>query len=172
MYYKKVCILGARAVGKSSLIKRFLSAKFSDGYSATVGANIEKIVLDIDGDRVQLMLWDIQGEDRAGQAFTHYLKGASALIYVVDGTRLGTLEAAMELRKEAEDHLGCKPPSIMLFNKSDLAKRWEISSSMINDVESDGIFALLTSANEGSGVNTAFNLITRVILGKTYMIAA
>jgi hypothetical protein len=172
MNYKKVCILGARAVGKSSLVKRFLSGSFSDRYSATVGANIEKIVLDIDTDRVQLMLWDIQGEDQAGQTFTHYLKGASAIIYVVDGTRLDTLEAAMELRKAAETHLGSKLPSIMLFNKSDLAKDWEISSSMINDVESDGIFALLTSAREGSGVNTAFSLITRVILGKTSMIAA
>lgn len=172
MNYKKVCILGTRAVGKSSLIRRFLSGKFSDGYSATVGANIEKIVLDIDTDKVQLMLWDIQGADQAGQVFTHYLKGASAIIYVVDGTRLNTLEAAMEFRKVAENHLGGKPPSIMLFNKSDLAEHWEISSEMINDVESDGIFALLTSANEGSGVNTAFNLITRVLLGKTSLIAA
>lgn len=55
----------------------------------------------------------------------------------------------------------------MLFNKSDLAQQWEISPGMISDAESGGIFALLTSCREGSGVNTAFNLISRVLMGKT-----
>lgn len=172
MYNKKVCILGARAVGKTSLIKRFLGDEFSEGYSATVGAEIKKFEADVDREKVRVMLWDIQGEDWATEGFTNYLKGASAIIYVVDGTRLQTLDSALELKLIAETRIDNAVPSIMLFNKSDLAKRWEISPSTINNVESNGIFSILTSSREGTGVNMAFNLITRVMLGKSSMIAA
>ncbi len=167
MYNKKVCILGASGVGKSSLIHRFLNEKFSEALVANSGARIDKIVQNVDREKVQLMLWDIQGENQAPHGFAHYLKGASAVIYVVDGTRLNTLKTAMEFRQESERRLGAAMPSIILFNKSDLASDWEISSNMISDVESDGIFAILTSCKEGTGVDTAFNLITRVIMGKT-----
>lgn len=167
MYNKKICILGASGVGKSSLIHRFLTGKFSEAYLANGGAKIDKIVQIVDRDKVQLMLWDIQGEDQTSRGFLNYLKGTSAVIYVVDGTRLETLMAAMEFRLQVQQQLGNAIPSIMLFNKSDQARDWEISSSMISDVESDGIFAILTSCKEDIGVNTAFNLITRVMMGKT-----
>ena len=172
MYSKKVCILGAPAVGKSSLIRRFLGAEFSETYHATTGADIKKVVLELEADKVQLMLWDIQGMDESAHGFTHYLKGAAAIIYVVDGTQLETLDRALELRQKSTDYLGSAVPSIMLFNKSDLAQHWEISSSMINDVEADSIFAILTSSRDGCGVDTAFNLIARVMLGKSSLVAA
>ncbi len=167
MYYKKVCILGACGVGKSSLIHRFQSGNFSEAYHTDAGAKIEKMIVDVDRDKVQLMLWDIQGEDQISHRFLNYLKGASAIIYVVDGTRLETLATAIDFRRESESYFADVKPSIMLFNKSDLAQQWEISPGMISDAESGGIFALLTSCREGSGVNTAFNLISRVMMGKT-----
>lgn len=167
MYIKKVCILGASGVGKSSLVRRFLSGNFSEAYRTDTGARIDKMIVDVDRDKVQLMLWDIQGEDQVSRGFLNYLKGASAIIYVVDGTRLETLATAIKFRQETESYYGGVRPSIMLFNKSDLAQQWEISPGMISDAESGGIFALLTSCREGGGVNTAFNLISRVLMGKT-----
>lgn len=172
MYSKKICIVGAGGVGKTSLIQRFLDGRCSGDPLATVGANIGKKVLDIDGEKLQLMLWDIQGGDRLSSRDMNYLRGAAAIVYVVDGTRLQTLDAALALRLEIESRLGRRLPSILLFNKSDLAQRWEISNTMINDAEADGICAILTSSKEGGGVNLAFNLISRVIIGKTTLIAA
>jgi len=171
-YHKKICVLGARAVGKTSLVKRFLEGGFNPDYNATSGVDINKIQLQVDADNLQLMLWDIQGVEPSSQRFFDYLKGASAIVYVVDGTRLQTLYTALELRQKIEQRAGVAVRSIVLFNKSDLVKSWEISSAMINDVEADGIFTLLTSAREGTGVNTAFNLLARVLLGKTSLVAA
>lgn len=171
-YNKKICMLGAPAVGKTSLVQRFVGGECCSAYLPTVGANIDKIQLLVDSDRLQLMLWDIQGGDRSSRRFFDYLKGASAIVYVVDGTRLDTLEVALEFRRQIDNSLVAPMPSIMLFNKADLSKTWEISPSMINEVEADGIFALLTSAREGSGVNVAFNLLARVLLGKATMVAA
>lgn len=172
MYHKKICVLGAPAVGKTSLIKRYLEGGFSPDYYATSGASINKIQLQVDADKLQLMLWDIHGVDPSSRRFYDYLKGASAIVYVVDGTRLQTLHAALELRQKIDRRAGASVRSIMLFNKADIAKNWEISSDMINDVEVDGIFALLTSACEGNSINTAFNLLARVLLGKTTLVAA
>ncbi|MDH3763083.1 MAG: GTP-binding protein [Gammaproteobacteria bacterium] len=170
MYNKKVCILGAAGVGKSSLIRRFKSGKFNEACMSNTGARINKVIRSIEHDKVQLMLWDIQDESDAPGGFLNYIKNTSAIIYVVDGTRLETLKVAMELRLETEKHLASGVPSIILFNKSDLVKGWEVSSNMISKIESEGIVAILTSCKEGTGVNTAFNLITRVVMGKTAMI--
>ncbi len=172
MYNKKICIVGAGAVGKSSLIKRFLGGDFDQAETATVGAKINKKVLEIEGDKLQLMLWDIEGQSQLSPESMNYFKGASAMVYVVDGTRLHTLGAAIGLRLEIETHLGYSLPSIILFNKSDLAERWEISHNMIIDVEIGGNLSILTSCKEGSGVNMAFGLLGRVLLGKTTLVAA
>ena len=172
MYKKKVCILGERAVGKSCLVRRFKDGSFDAAYQTTAGADIHKIQLQVDADSLQLMLWDIQGQDRSSEEFFDYMKGASAIVYVIDGTRLQSLDAVLEFRQKIEIR-GSRPvPSMMLFNKSDLASSWEISSSMINDVELEGMFSLLTSAKEGSGVNTAFDLLSRVLVGKISLVAA
>ena len=172
MYNKKICILGERAVGKTCLLRRFVNDRFDSDYAGTIGADIHKIQIRVDTDNLQLMVWDIQGQDRSSRQFFDYLKGASAIVYVVDGTRLPTLDAVLEFRREILGR-GSRPvPSIMLFNKSDLRSDWEISSTMINDVEMDGMFSLLTSAREGSGVNTAFYLLSRVLTGKTSLVAA
>ncbi len=172
MYNKKICILGAPAVGKTCLVRRFIGGDCGPDYLPTVGANIDKIRLQIDSDRLQLMLWDIQGEELPSRRFFDYLKGASAIVYVVDGTRLESLDIALEFRRQIDNSLVTPLPSIMLFNKSDLTKIWEITPGMINNVEASGIFALLSSSREGVGVNTAFNLLARVLLGKATMVAA
>ena len=130
MYNKKVCILGASGVGKSSLIQRFLNGKFSEAHVASVGARIDKIVRIIDHDKVQLMLWDIESDNEAPGGFENYIKNASAMIYVVDGTRMETLTSAIDLRKAAEKHIGNFVPSIILFNKSDLVNDWEITHEL------------------------------------------
>ena len=172
MYNKKICIVGARQVGKTSLIRRFLGGQFEPATRATNGAKIDKKILDVDGDRLQMMLWDIEGGNHLPQESMNYFKGASAIIYVVDGTRLDTLGAAMGLKLEIEANLGHGLPSFVLFNKSDLADHWEISNTMISDVEVGGNFSLLTSSKEGSGVNMVFSLLSRVLLGKTCLVAA
>ena len=172
MYKKKVCMVGAFAVGKTSLVQRFVTGIFSSRYLTTVGVKIDNKDVDVDGDTVQLLLWDIQGEDELSSVPMNYLKGASAIIYVVDGTRLETLATAMDIKQEVESRFEGGVPSIVLFNKSDLADSWEISAEMISEVEATGTLTILTSSKEGSGVNTAFNLITRVMMGKTSLFAA
>ena len=42
MLQKKICLLGAFGVGKTSLVRRFVDTIFSDAYLTTVGVKIDK----------------------------------------------------------------------------------------------------------------------------------
>ena len=62
MIQKKICMLGAFAVGKTSLVKRYVHSMFSDKYLSTVGVKIDKKVLHNGDSEVMLMLWDLYGD--------------------------------------------------------------------------------------------------------------
>jgi small GTP-binding protein len=63
MLQKKICMLGAFAVGKTSLVRRFVESIYSDVYQTTVGVKIDKKNVQVHGKEVSLVLWDIYGED-------------------------------------------------------------------------------------------------------------
>ncbi|HET7777303.1 MAG TPA: EutP/PduV family microcompartment system protein, partial [Rudaea sp.] len=63
MLQKKICLLGAFGVGKTSLTQRFVSSIFSDKYLTTVGVKIDKKAVDVGATPVSLVIWDIAGED-------------------------------------------------------------------------------------------------------------
>ena len=79
MIQKKVCMLGAFAVGKTSLVRRFVHSMFADKYLTTVGVKIDKKQLTHSGKEVLLLLWDLYGEDEFQRVQTTYLRGSSGL---------------------------------------------------------------------------------------------
>ena len=171
MNEKKVCLVGAFAVGKTSLIKRFVDGIFSDKYLTTVGVKIDSKTLEVENERLQLLLWDIQGEDELSTVPLVYLKGAAAIIYVVDGTRIDTLTTALNLKHDIERHYDRSIPSLLLLNKSDLTESWEIDAATMTELESGGILTQVTSSKLGHGVDEAFDLVCRMLLGKTGLAA-
>jgi small GTP-binding protein len=87
MMQKKICMLGAFAVGKTSLVARFVESIFSDRYHTTVGVKIEKKTLQVSGQQWNLIVWDLAGEDEFMQIRMSYLRGSSGYLLVADGTR-------------------------------------------------------------------------------------
>mgnify|MGYP000934265078 CR=1 FL=1 len=136
MIQKKICMLGAFSVGKTSLVRRYVSSVFSDAYLTTVGVKIDKRVIDLDGREVTLILWDIAGEDDVSTVRMSYLRGSAGFVLVADGTRARTLDVAKSLQSRVQAELG-EVPFTMLVNKSDLADQWTIA-----DAELDALRAL------------------------------
>ena len=91
MIQKKICMLGGYAVGKTSLVSRYVSSMFSEKYMTTIGVKIDKKGVDTEKDRVELVIWDIYGQDDFQKVRMSYLRGASGYLLVLDGTRGGTL---------------------------------------------------------------------------------
>ena len=158
MIQKKICMLGAFAVGKTSLVGQFVSSIFSEDYLTTVGVKIDKKTVTVADEEVTLMLWDIAGEDDLQSVRMSYLRGAAGFLLVIDGTRAETLEIARGLVDRARGAIG-DVPFVAVVNKSDLVEEWELGEAAIELLEDDGLTVVTTSAKTGEGVEDAFRRI-------------
>lgn len=163
MIQKKVCMLGGTAVGKTSLVSRFVHSIFSDKYLTTVGVKIDKKSVNAGDENVDLILWDLYGEDDFQKIRMSYLRGASGYLLVIDGTRRETLDMALSLRDSAERTIG-RVPFLLVANKADLAPRWEVDDAMLSDLSKREWPIVRTSAKTGEGVEEAFATLTYAML--------
>lgn len=162
---RKVCMLGATAVGKTSLVRRFVESIFSEKYQATIGVKIDRKLVTLADTTVSLLLWDLQGEDDFQRVRLSYLRGASGLIFVADGTRPETLLTTRSLRAQAEQTVG-EVPSLLLLNKSDLADAWALDESYLETNGPTGLPVIRTSARSGERVDEAFLHLVRRMVGQ------
>ncbi len=159
MIQKKICMVGSFAVGKTSLVGRFVRGIFSEKYLTTVGVKIDKRPVTVGDREVNLVLWDLYGEDEFQKLRMSYLRGASGYFLVVDGTRPATLDKALQLQTKVSETVGAVP-FILLFNKVDIRDRWEIDP----DAVERGWTKILTSAKTGQGVEEAFDTLARMMV--------
>ncbi len=164
MIQKKICMLGTFAVGKTSIVRRFTEDMFSEKYLTTVGVKIDKKEVELDGDKVMLLLWDLEGEDDFTEIKLSYLRGASGYLLVADGTRAETFDIVIDIQKKVEASLGTLP-FLLLINKCDLTDLWEIEEmDGLQRLSENGWDLLTTSAKTGLNVDTAFaKLVARMI---------
>jgi small GTP-binding protein len=165
MLQKKICLVGAFATGKTSLISRYVYSIFSDSYHTTVGVKIDKKIVTYGEHQLNLIIWDLYGEDDFQKIKLSYLRGSSGYLLVVDGTRHNTWEKALELQQRVEDVLG-KVPFVLVMNKSDLQEEWEINNLEVKRVIDDGWNVISTSAKTGYGVEEVFQTLASKILGE------
>jgi small GTP-binding protein len=164
MLQKKVCMLGSFAVGKTSLVRRFVESIYSDVYQTTVGVKIDKKSVKVAERDVSLVLWDIYGEDDYQKMRWSYLRGASGYLLVADGTRKATLENALSLEQRVREEVGAIP-FILVINKSDLMRDWELDSALESQMAALRWSVLRSSAKTGEGVEESFSLLTQKMLG-------
>jgi small GTP-binding protein len=155
MIQKKICMLGAFAVGKTSLVARYVKSIYSDKYQTTVGVKIEKKTLQVDGQEWNLIVWDLAGEDEFMQIRLSYLRGSAGYLLVADGTRRSTLEAALSIQGRVQEALG-QVPFVLVLNKADLTEEWELDNGITEELSRRGWTCLKTSAKMDLGVEEAF----------------
>jgi small GTP-binding protein len=160
---KKVIMLGDLAVGKTSLVNRYVFNVFGDDYISTIGTKVVKKKLAYKDKNMILMIWDIAGETVFNHIRKAYFRGAEAGLVVADYTRRETLDnisdwvsAFQEITKNA--------PVMILINKSDLEEQraFELEDA-IKLAESYNTNALSTSAKSSDNVEEAFHKITEMI---------
>ena len=167
-YVRKICLVGDPAVGKTSLVRRFVLDKYDDAYISTLGAKVMKKDVNIlhDGKDylMSLMLWDVMGQKHfriiESVAFQH----VSAGIIVCDLTRKSTLDN-LNYWIEALISISGKIPLIILANKSDLHNDAEFDEGMLRDISSElESLYTMTSAKTGENVEAAFSMIAELCL--------
>ena len=158
-------MVGAFATGKTSLVAKFVYSIFSEKYQTTVGVKIDRKTVKVKEQELNLILWDLYGEDEFQKLRISYLRGSSAFLLVVDGTRKSTLQTALELQQRVEGSIG-KVPFILVLNKWDLQDEWELDAESIEAIESKGWSVIKTSAKTGLNVEEIFyTLATKILEG-------
>ena len=156
MQTKKICMIGDFAVGKTSLVSRYVLNQFSADYITTIGVKIDtKDLILNSGDQIKLVLWDIAGTDSLATIGSNYLKGAVGYFLVVDGTRSATFDSALQLQQQAKTILG-DAPFTLLLNKLDLSYQWTLNKDEIGGLKSNSWSIMECSARQGDGVEKAF----------------
>lgn len=161
MNQRKICLLGAFSVGKTSLIRRFVESVFDERYLTTVGVKIDKKVVDQNGSKTMLMIWDLAGEDDFSALQTSYLRGAAGLIIVVDATRPNTLDTALSIQDRVQDAIGTVP-SVVALNKADIEADWLLEPATLERLEANDN-VLRTSARTGQNVEALFGRLTEAM---------
>ena len=164
----KVCIVGDFAVGKTSVVERFVNNQFSDKYLTTVGVKVDtkEIELPDAGVQQKLILWDVAGTDTFGDTEFAYLRGAAGHVFVADGTRPHTLGTVEQLREKIIGRYGASP-SVLLLNKHDLTSDWDVSEERIASLRPDFGAIFLTSAKTGEEVENALVRLAGLVVERT-----
>lgn len=160
---KKVCLLGSFSVGKTSLVQRFVKGVFNEKYLTTLGVKIDKKKITINEIEMEFVIWDLAGEDDFMTVRQSYLRGTSAYLLVVDGTRNETLETALLLHQRMQKENKFLP-FVLLINKSDLKAQWDLNVQKIKELKESGWNILETSAKDNEGVEESFQILAMALL--------
>ena len=171
MISKKICMLGAFAVGKTALVEQYVRSIFSNRYLSTVGVKISKKACRVGEQDINLVLWDMEGKDEYNEINAFYLRGAMGFFLVADGTRKDTLNTALLIRLLVLEAVG-QIPHYLLLNKADLAADWQVLEEDIAHLERQGIQVLKTSAKTNEGVEAAFGKLTEAMLREQHQTPA
>jgi small GTP-binding protein len=167
-FSKKICLLGEFAVGKTSLVRRFVYDLFDERYMSTIGVKVSRKTISLPYEpevvELSLMLWDLAGSQEFSRVRTSYLRGAAGAVLVCDVTRPETLERLLSC---AQDALDASPGIrlVMAANKWDLVSQRRITEDALSRVS-----ALLdapcyrTSAKTGQDVEVLFRRLGQMVL--------
>lgn len=169
MITRKICLLGAFAAGKTSLMRRFVHGVFVEKYTTTLGVKIDTKVVDLDEETIKLIIWDIEGADPADQEvqlvnsrMQAYLTGMDGLLLVADGTRKSTIGISRQIHNWISREYAAVP-IILLLNKSDLTEEWQFDDQSLEGFE--GLLqSFTTSALSGENVERTFKYLAETIV--------
>jgi len=162
---KKICMLGTYAVGKTSLVRKYVESIFDERYLTTIGVKIDKKQVNVSGRQVNMVLWDLAGKDDLAQIRPSHLRGASGYILVADGCRESTLEQAIAIQEKSAEQLG-PVPFVLALNKADLAAEWQIREAEIERLTEKGWTCFRTSAKTGAEVEALFLHLAQKMLSE------
>jgi len=163
-YLFKIVFLGEGAVGKTSLVGRFVYDSFEGDYLATIGTDIHLKMVQVDDVLVKLVIWDIAGQDNFAQLRKAYYMNASGAFYIFDTSRAETVERIDEWVQALYTVTG-EIPLIICENKTDLESA--ISQKTRDKISKKlNVKMIKTSAKENTNVEEAFREMTKEILAR------
>ncbi|KKK42849.1 hypothetical protein LCGC14_0905830 [marine sediment metagenome] len=167
----KILILGNAAVGKTSLINKFCEGTFQEDYKPTLGANIVRKDVDIEGSssivKVRLILWDLAGQEKYSVVRSMYFSGVEGALIIYDLTRYNTFSSiSSKWMKDFKKYVRKESVFVLIGNKSDLNDQrvvpTERGKELAKEIRASQFIE--TSAKLGENIEEAFLFLVKQIL--------
>jgi GTPase SAR1 family protein len=179
----KLLLIGDSAVGKTSLLLRYMDDKFSQSFVSTIGIDFKVKQTSIDGQNVRMQIWDTAGQERFRTITTSYFRGAHGILLAFDLTERRTFLSVENWVRQITDHLKAQGSNdgdekqedggddvalILVGTKSDMVEKLQVT-----EVEGQALAAkhqmrfFATSAKFNSNVKEAFDALARSALIKS-----
>ena len=160
----KVTIIGDGSVGKTSLIQKFTQGTFQTDYIKTIGAQLTKYKTELDGYKIELIFWDIAGQDNFHFLRPSFYRASKAaiIVYSLEENDLGkrSFEHINKWYQDVKQYCG-EIPIALFANKADLVTEQKLDTSKLAELVKKNSFLgyFITSAKTGQGVIEAFSTI-------------
>jgi small GTP-binding protein len=159
-----MCVFGDSGVGKSTLINRYVTAKFDQDLKSTIGAAILMKFIETEKYRITLQIWDFAGEERFGILLPSYAQGSSAAIFMCD---ISQRESILHINdwllafQKGFNHVNSTFPLIVVGGKLDLEEYRMINKKDVEDVLTvrDKFDYIECSSKTGENVDLLFQKI-------------
>lgn len=162
----KILLLGDRATGKTSVVRKFVHEKFSREYLETVGMEPYNQYETIDDTEIRFSVWDIAARENFKPLRSFFYKGAKGALIVVDLSRKETLQNVSKWVQEALS-FSKKQVFVLLGNKMDLVDQIHITDDELQEAVDklpQCIGYIKTSALTGDNIREAFLKLGKNIL--------
>ncbi len=164
----KVIVIGDGGVGKTSLIQKFTQGTFQTDYIKTIGAQLSNYKTETNGYRIELIFWDI-----AGQEEFHFLRPsfyraskAAIIVYSLEENNLGerSFDHITSWNEDIKQYCG-DIPIVVFANKVDLIHEQSLNKVKIQNLVEEHNFLgyYITSAKTGHGLDDAYNALIKKI---------
>jgi Ras-related protein Rab-7A len=166
-----MCIFGDGGVGKTTLVNRYITGKFSEDFKMTIGVDFYTKSIEIEGIKVQLQIWDFGGEHQFKNLLPNYIIGASGGIFMYDISRfssLTNLDDWLKVLQQAPEDKDNYLPILLVAGKLDLeseGKRVVEKEFAYDYGKKRNLFDFIEcSSKTGENIELVFDVIARKML--------
>jgi len=184
----KLVLLGEAAVGKSSLVLRFVNDDFQENKEPTIGAAFLTQKCNLPTRTIKFEIWDTAGQERFASLAPMYYRNAQSALVVYDLTKPTSLIKAKHWVAELQRQASPGIVIALVGNKLDLTNEAGSSSNPVGDdedgeagegddgdarkistveaktyAEEEGLLFFETSAKLGTNVTEVFTAIANAI---------
>jgi small GTP-binding protein len=168
-YLFKLMVIGEGAVGKTTLVNRYVTGTFERDYKTTIGSQFAVKLCHISPDEadyatgIKLQAWDVAGQARFKAVRKMYYSGAAGIILVFDVTRRRSFTELSKWVQEADESIGGRVPTVCVGNKTDLPDRAVPADEAKRWTEDQGFIYMESSAKTGDGVADMFTVLAELM---------
>ncbi|CEL93115.1 unnamed protein product [Vitrella brassicaformis CCMP3155] len=162
----KLVFLGEQAVGKTSIITRFMYDTFDNNYQATIGIDFLSKTMYLEDRTVRLQLWDTAGQERFRSLIPSYIRDSSAAVVVYDITNRASFLNTTKWIEDVRAERGSDVIIALVGNKTDLADRRQVSvEEGEQKAKENEIMFIETSAKAGFNIKALFRKLASALPG-------